>query len=103
MVTVMSTPSREELIEHVRARLSPCQLQLVEVLTRRMLAEQDRPAPVRGFVRSSELLGTLSWDTAAPVDSHIKQLVRRVRRRLTQLGFADMIEARHGFGYRLRW
>lgn len=103
MVIVMSTPPREELIQHVRARLSPCQLQLVELLAQRMLAERDQPAPVRGFVRSSELLGTLSWDTMAPVDSHIKQLVRRVRRRLAQLGFDDMIEARHGFGYRLRW
>lgn len=90
-------------IEHVRARLSPSQLELVEVLARRMLAEKDQPAPVRGFVRSSELLGTLSWDTSTPVDSHIKQLVRRVRRRLMELGFGDMIEARHGFGYRLRW
>ncbi|MDX2088186.1 MAG: FHA domain-containing protein [Kofleriaceae bacterium] len=90
-------------IAHVRARLSPCQLELVEILARRMLAEKDQPAPVRGFVRSSELLGTLSWDTSTPVDSHIKQLVRRVRRRLMELGFGDMIEARHGFGYRLRW
>jgi hypothetical protein len=90
-------------IAHVRARLSPCQLGLVEALARRMLAEKDHPAPVRGFVRSSELLGTLSWDTSTPVDSHIKQLVRRVRRRLMELGFGDLIEARHGFGYRLRW
>jgi DNA-binding response OmpR family regulator len=57
---------------------------------------------VRGFVRSSELLASLSWDTARPDDNHLKQLVRRARRSLARAGIADVIESRHGFGYRLR-
>lgn len=89
-------------IDSVRTRLSRSQLELIDMLARRMIADRDQPEPVRGFVRSSELVGTLSWDTAAPDDSHIKQLVRRARRRLLELGFGDLIEARHGFGYRLR-
>jgi hypothetical protein len=90
-------------IDYVRARLSASQLELVEMLARRMITDKDQPEPVRGFIRSSELLGALSWDTSAPDDANIKQLVRRARRRLMELGFGDMIEARHGFGYRLRW
>jgi pSer/pThr/pTyr-binding forkhead associated (FHA) protein len=88
-------------IEQARTRLSSHQLELVDVLAKRMFADRERPEPVRGFVRSSELLDILSRDASEPGDS-IKQLVRRVRRRLLALGVGDLIEARRGFGYRLR-
>jgi hypothetical protein len=32
----------------------------------------------------------------------VKQLVRRVRRRLVESEIGDLIESRHRFGYRLR-
>jgi hypothetical protein len=86
---------------------TPIQLTLVQyalfrVLQERMLADRGRDERVRGFVRSSELLGSLPWDTARADENHLKQLIRRVRRTLARGAVPDVIESRHGFGYRLR-
>lgn len=89
-------------VHNLVVQLSANQLRLVALLARRMLEEVHQPAHVRGFVRSSELVGTLPWDSPAPDDNHVKQLVRRARRRLLGAGFGDLIEARQRFGYRLR-
>ncbi len=86
----------------VSLQLSANQVELLGLLARRMLEEVEQPAQVRGFVRSSELLGSLSWDSRDPDDNHIKQLIRRARRLLVRAGLGDLIESRHRFGYRLR-
>lgn len=82
-------------------QLTLVQLELFQVLWQRMTAEVGMDERVRGYVRSSELLATLAWDTPKPDDNHMKQLVRRVRRTLSRAGIPDIIESRHGFGYRL--
>lgn len=82
--------------------LSTNQTRLVALLVNRMVIEAEQPAYVRGFVRSSELLGALAWDSPQPDDNHVKQLVRRTRRQLLRAGLGDVIEARQRFGYRLR-
>jgi hypothetical protein len=84
------------------ARLTAVQYEFMCVLAERMYSEEHRDERIRGFVRSSELLGTLPWDTGRPEDNHIKQLVRRVRRALVRAQMGDLVESRHGFGYRLR-
>ena len=89
-------------VENTTAQLSATQLELVTILSRRMRQEAHLPLTVRGFVRSSELVGALSWDARAPDDTHVKQLVRRVRRALDRSGLGDIIESRHRLGYRLR-
>jgi DNA-binding response OmpR family regulator len=86
----------------VSVQLSANQTELIGVLSRRMIDESHQPPQVRGFVRTSELLGTLSWDTRDPDDNHLKQLIRRLRRLLMREGLGDLIESRHRFGYRLR-
>ncbi len=85
------------------AQLTPTQFELIRVLAMRMFEEAGRDERVRGFVRSSELLVSLPWDTPKPEDNHIKQLVRRVRRALVRAQVGDLVESRHGFGYRLRF
>lgn len=89
-------------IGEVSVQLSINQVELFSVLAKRMQEEAHQPSQVRGFVRSSELLATLSWDTRAPDDNHIKQLVRRARRQMVRAGLGDLIESRQRFGYRLR-
>ncbi len=84
-----------------RAQLGTSQFALLVVLARRYLAEAELPDDVRGFVRSSELLGEIPWETAHPSDNHLKQLVRRVRRALERIGLSDVIESRQRLGYRL--
>lgn len=89
-------------IGDISVQLSVNQAELIRLLAKRMLDEDTQPTQVRGFVRSSELLGSLSWDTREPDDNHLKQLIRRARRLLMRAGLGDLIESRQRFGYRLR-
>lgn len=85
-----------------QVQLTTTQFELMSLMIRRMAAEHHQPELVRGFVRSSELIADLSWDTREPSENHVKQLVRRVRRALIKSDIGDLIESRHRFGYRLR-
>ncbi len=85
-----------------RVQLTTTQFELMALMIRRMAGESHQPEIVRGFVRSSELIADLSWDTREPSENHVKQLVRRVRRALIKSEIGDLIESRHRFGYRLR-
>ena len=85
-----------------QVQLTTTQFELMALMIRRMAAESHQPEIVRGFVRSSELIADLSWDTREPSENHVKQLVRRVRRALIKAEIGDLIESRHRFGYRLR-
>ena len=89
-------------VETKQVQLTTTQFEFFRLLCQRMVDESHQPELVRGFVRSSELVGNLSWDTREPGDNHVKQLVRRVRRALIKADIGDLIESRHRFGYRLR-
>lgn len=82
-------------------QVSMVQLELLQLLVKRMLSDRARPVAVRGYVHSSEILAVISWDTAHPSDNHVKQLVRRLRRSLARSGRDDLIESQQGLGYRL--
>lgn len=85
-----------------QVQLTTTQFELMALIIKRMAGELHQPELVRGFVRSSELIADLSWDTREPSENHVKQLVRRVRRALIKSEIGDLIESRHRFGYRLR-
>jgi len=89
-------------IDGKRVQLTTTQFELMALMIKRMAGERHQPELVRGFVRSSELIADLSWDTRDPNENHVKQLVRRVRRALQKSEVGDLIESRHRFGYRLR-
>lgn len=89
-------------VDNKQVQLTTTQFELMSLMIRRMASEQHQPELVRGFVRSSELIADLSWDTREPSENHVKQLVRRVRRALIKSEIGDLIESRHRFGYRLR-
>ena len=89
-------------VDGKQVQLTATQFEFFALLVRRMADEAHQPHLVRGFVRTSELIGDLSWDTRDPGDNHVKQLVRRVRRALVKAEIGDLIESRHRFGYRLR-
>ena len=89
-------------VDGKQVQLTTTQFELMALMIKRMAAEAHQPELVRGFVRSSELIADLSWDTHEPSENHVKQLVRRVRRTLIKSEIGDLIESRHRFGYRLR-
>jgi hypothetical protein len=84
-----------------RFQLSPVQFELLTLLARRMITDSHVPDPRRGFVPTSELLQSLSWETPDPGDANVKQVVRKLRAAMSQV-VGDLIESRRGFGYRLR-
>ena len=89
-------------VDGKQVQLTMTQFELMALMIKRMASELHQPEMVRGFVRSSELIADLSWDTRDPSENHVKQLVRRVRRALLKSEIGDLIESRHRFGYRLR-
>jgi hypothetical protein len=89
-------------VDGKQVQLTTTQFELMALIIKRMAGENHQPELVRGFVRSSELIADLSWDTREPSENHVKQLVRRVRRALIKSEIGDLIESRHRFGYRLR-
>lgn len=89
-------------VDGKQVQLTATQFELMALMIRRMASEEHQPELVRGFVRSSELIADLSWDTREPSENHVKQLIRRVRRALVKSEIGDLIESRHRFGYRLR-
>lgn len=89
-------------VDGKQVQLTTTQFELMALMIKRMASESHQPELVRGFVRSSELIADLSWDTREPSENHVKQLVRRVRRALIKAEIGDLIESRHRFGYRLR-
>ena len=80
-------------------RLTPIQFALLTLLGRQAMDDAEKHEAVRGFVSSYEILGSLPWDTPHPDLGHLKQLIRRLRRRFTTLGIE--LQSHCGLGYRL--
>jgi hypothetical protein len=80
-------------------RLTPIQFALLELLLKQLQEDESKHDSVKGFVSSSVLLCSLPWDTVHPEPTHLKQLVRRLRRRLG--GHGAVLESCYGLGYRL--
>ena len=91
------------ILKDTTVPLSAAQYELMRILVDRMTSDAALPDIIRGFVRSSELLGSLPWDTPYPDENHVKQLVRRVRRAFAKVEVKDPIESRHRFGYRVNF
>lgn len=77
------------------------QFELVSILHQRATVPTDHDS-IRGFVHPSELIRSLSLESAVPNEDHIRQLVRRLRRVFFKAGIENVIESRYGAGYRLR-
>lgn len=68
-----------------------------------VLAERRRGArdAERAFVPWTELAGSLDFRSVGPDSDNVRELVRRVRRKLSTQGLGDLIDSRQGIGYRL--
>jgi DNA-binding response OmpR family regulator len=80
-------------------RLTPIQFALLELLLKQLREDESKHDSIKGFVSSSVLLGSLPWDAAHPDLTNLKQLVRRLRRRLE--GHGVVLDSCCGLGYRL--
>jgi hypothetical protein len=73
---------------------------LLKILAERRLEHTD---PELAFVSSQELSDLLEFKSAEADAENVRELVRRVRRKLKAEGIDDLIESRQGVGYRLSW
>ncbi len=73
---------------------------LLKILAERRLQTAD---PELSFVSSQELSDLLEFKSAEADAENVRELVRRVRRKLRAEGIDDLIESRQGVGYRLSW
>jgi DNA-binding response OmpR family regulator len=71
---------------------------LLRVLVDRRRAVAD---PDRAFVPWHEIAANLSFRSVSVDSENVRELVRRVRRKLATAGLEDLIESRKGIGYRL--
>ena len=63
--------------------------------------EESIPDDVKGFLSTDALLRKLPFGTKYPEAQHLKDLIRRIRRRFSDVGVRDSIEGRRNVGYRL--
>lgn len=68
-----------------------------------LLAERRRlaPDPEHSYVAWHEIAEALSFDSVEADSENVRDLVRRVRRKLGSLSCGELIESKHGVGYRL--
>jgi hypothetical protein len=81
------------------------ELAALEFSLLRELVERRRGGtdPERAFVAYQELSSSLDFKSVAADSDNVRELVRRVRRKLDAAGVTDLIESRQRVGYRLAW
>ena len=65
--------------------------------------KQKFPDPELCFVSSAELSKMLDFKSRDADSDNVRELVRRVRRKLEASGVAGLIKSRQGVGYRVAW
>jgi hypothetical protein len=83
--------------------LPPLEFQLLRVLCDRAIAEAGSPARVRGCVPTKQLARDLPFQSRYANEENVRQVVRRVRATLHEIGADGLIEALPGRGYYVAW
>ncbi len=84
----------------VELELGRLEFSLLQILTQRRAERRD---PSLSFVSSQELSAQLDFQSVDADSDNVRELVRRVRRKLKAAAIPDLIESRQGVGYRLGW
>lgn len=64
---------------------------------------RERGSPAASYLSARELAELLDFRSTIADSDNVRELVRRVRRKLKKSGVADLIHSRQGSGYRLAW
>ncbi len=83
--------------------LSPLEFQLIRLLCARAVAEASSPSRSRGCVQTKQLAKQLPFQSRYANEENVRQVVRRVRATLDELGATGLIEALPGRGYYVTW
>lgn len=80
--------------------LARLEFDLLRLLALRMRERRD---PQLSFVSARELADGLDFNSRDADSDNVRELVRRVRKKLRQAGVPELIESRQRVGYRLAW
>jgi predicted component of type VI protein secretion system len=83
--------------------MSPLEFQLLRQLCVRAVAEASSPSRSRGCVQTKQLAKSLPFQSRYANEENVRQVVRRVRATLDELGATGLIEALPGRGYYVTW
>lgn len=83
--------------------LPPLEFQLLRALCARALADADSPARTRGCLPTKQLARELPFQSRYANEENVRQVVRRLRGTLDEIGAAGLIEAVPGRGYYVTW
>lgn len=78
--------------------LGKLEFRLLQVLTE---ARRNAPDPELAYVSWSQIAERLEFRSYEADSENVRELVRRVRRKLQSAGVDDLIESKHGVGYRV--
>lgn len=81
-----------------RIELGRLEFRLLQLLTE---ARREAPNVELAYLAWSVVAEKLEFRSYEASSENVRELVRRIRRKLQQLGVPDLIESRHGLGYRL--
>lgn len=84
----------------IEIELGELEFSLLRCLVERRAERRD---PALSFLSSKELAEVLAFQSVDADSDNVRELVRRVRRKIKRSGLADLIESRQGSGYRLGW
>lgn len=81
--------------------LPPLEFQLLRALCARALEETDSPAAVRGCVATKQLAKDLPFQSKYANEENVRQVVRRLRSALEEVGAGGILSVAPGRGYYL--
>lgn len=94
--------SREQRAEKWTERnLAPLEFQLLRALCARAAEEADSPSTVRGCVQTKQLARDLPFQSKYANEENVRQVVRRLRGVLGEIGVDTMLAVAPGRGYYL--
>jgi hypothetical protein len=85
----------------VERGLPPLEYQLLRALCARAIEESASPSAVRGCVQTRQLARDLPWQSKYANEENVRQVVRRVRTALEEIGVGGMLAVAPGRGYYL--
>jgi len=81
--------------------LAPLEFQLLRTLCARAIEDATSPATVRGCVATKQLVRDLPFQSRFANEENVRQVVKRLRTNLAEIGANDVLAAAPGRGYYL--
>ena len=83
--------------------LAPLEFQMMRLLCARAVEDEGSPSKARGCVPTKQLAKKLPFQSRYANEENVRQVVRRIRATLAEIGADGLLEAQPGRGYYLAW